>query len=189
MGDLPGLSFDGVDDYVSIFQKTIQVTDDYSLVFVFKSPTPPSGSDDVLLGCIHEAGANDPGLAVDLNVTDGKLEIFLRDDNGNSGGVAWSGINLADNAWHILVITRDGATKKIAAYNDGSSMGTYGNDPCLVAQTIASNFALGAYNIRGSVSQNIVADMSLFRWYDRKLSAQEILNLTLFLKKKAGLIT
>lgn len=155
------LSFDGVDDYIRILNQT---GDTFSVSFWLKAASSPSGA-----ACSDGSGliASDiQGIGNDFSVTlvNNHACFFTGNPDESVEGTR----NVADNAWHHVVISRErGGLKSV--YVDGSldSAGLAGNNVLNNNQ----NIEFGASTITGKYFAGALDEIVV---YNRLLTQAEI---------------
>jgi len=147
------LTLDGTDDYLVLGNaSTIQIANGSIAAWV-KTSSPGSGIRSVLT----------KASAFSLFLLDGKLAVY----DWSSGVTRDSGVNVADGAWHYLVVTfQSGVTNGTKLYEDGSLKMT----TTMTITSQGSNLQLGS----NGGSQYLNGEIAAASLYTSILSASEI---------------
>lgn len=131
------------------FTKNYAQTDSFTVEAWFKTPGR-KGANKSIIGAIYEAGANDPGIRLDVN-TSGLVDAFVRDLNGQVPSNVISTTAVDDNKWHHAALVRNVSLDKVQLYIDGVLEANI-NDNTTGNINIASSMFLGCYNNRGTAA-------------------------------------
>lgn len=187
MGDLPGLSLDGNDDYLKNMDQSIPATDDFSLFFCIKTDIQSSKA---FIFDTRNTGFAFGGVGVSfgLNTSSTDNVLFAIGDGTNYVGDSnIIGSIPVDSLWHFVAVSLNRTTGIATLYVDGVESGTY--DFSAVTGSLAGSGTQTIGKVSYSSTSYCDCDIDIARVYDRLLSVQEIRNLMLYFKKKAGLIT
>jgi len=157
------LSFDGVNDYVSLGTKTLGYTT-LTVSAWLKYNKACSGNYG---GLISKDGSSDFALTIACGLVNGYPVSFVQNEAGNASGSIYSSKNVLDGNWHHMVMTQDGTYNRL--YLDGAFQNQFalaGNvDDDIIPITIGSYSTLNNY-FNGSIDE--------IRIYNRALDSTEI---------------
>jgi len=170
------LSFDGVDDYVSVpvgnGLPIYKSNADYSVSFWVKG----SSAAIAISGYIFGEGNNTTntpvlGFAKPTALTD-KMSVFLRDDAAVVKISASSSIAVFDNAWHHIVWIDTGtSTRTSKMYIDGVLDGTFNGTLTYTPSTITFNTSAIGSLVRTTVSNYFPGSVDDVRVFSKALSS------------------
>jgi len=172
-----GLDFDGVDDYISVggLGSFGSNTDTDLSVSLWVKGTWTGRND--LMG---EFGDPSPSGFIVMSGdagSDGSVEIYLRDQDGNRISIyTSSGGLINDGSWHHVTITKTGNNAAdLSIYVDGAEKSTnITYDESFSNPQDFNDFYLGALDYRGSSTNYLNGKLDEVRIYDRALSQSEI---------------
>ena len=176
LGDLRALSFDGVDDYVDLGITTSLVPTLLTALVWFKTS-------DVTYENYLIATAGTTGFLFGLN-RDNTVPYNPTKISAYLWGVSsdWcdsDNLIVAEDKWYYATLTYDGATVKIYL----NAVLVASKSETGIMTTLNTALLIGKRN-----TQYFIGKLCNIYIYNRALSAQEIRNLYLYIKKQAGLI-
>ncbi len=140
------VGLDGVDDQVQITGAAKYNLQSFSTEVWVKTAAVGLYGGEVV------SNGNNWGIRI---LTDGNVRFFFHLGNGVWRNLETTGLNLKDNNWHALAVTKDSANVKI--YLDGVLKQTFANTEA-ISYTLSPNIVLGRhgsgdnrFNLTGSV--------------------------------------
>lgn len=177
------LSFDGIDDYVTVGKMQdmeSRLNNSFSVSIWVK--TANTTTNRRLMGSVDDGSTQAFTIAWNYGSTYevNNLRVYLRDDEGNDYYSYLPSANpkLTDGAWHHYVFGRNSNTE-VFVYIDGekqtlTSSGTLSTVDKFAGSGFQYPFALGAQNDRGAIASHFNGAIDEAKIYPSALTAQQI---------------
>ena len=150
-----GMEFDGTNDYVNLGASSNWAFGGNGTIEIMLKPSNSTGNDRIW--CV-----NNNGTSLDAYLDGTTYNIYMH------GGVVGTTTPVTQNAWNYVVVTYSGGTIQI--YINGTP-GTMAGTTTGYSMTNSGTMYLGCYTDLG---YNLYGEISIFKTYNRALTAQEV---------------
>ena len=164
------LSFDGVDDFLTIPNTSYPsaVSDNFSQELWFRVPAAATWSDGTNRGSIFTRGAYAGSHGIIRNVTDNSIGFWVR---GSTSGLGSASATITRDAWYQVVGTWNGATARIYVNGALSSSANI----TLAGTFTSTTWFVGSIQAQsGAVGNRFQGDVSNLKIYNRLLTDFEV---------------